>query len=71
MPRPSEANEPLLENPRYRKIKDLNSGMATGYHHNCAVPSQRNNITAATEHSGRHAIMPLAHYSALMDLRRS
>ncbi len=26
MPRPSEANEPLLENPRYRKIKDLNSG---------------------------------------------
>ena len=26
VPRPSEANEPLLENPRYRKIKDLNSG---------------------------------------------
>ncbi len=32
--RPSEANEPLLENPRYRKIKDLNSGvrrMGTGF----------------------------------------
>ena len=38
--RPSEANEPLLENPRYRKIKDLNSGTRPNEHRFCHATCQ-------------------------------